>query len=225
MIVEVLADEDFATEVGSRLTRAMAGHPGIRLCLATGNTTHPVYRETKTTGNPAIFLLDEFGGLPPSDPGRCATHFRAVLPQVPFSVPDVDAADPKRSAVEYRGAIDHGGIDLAVVGLGRNGHVGMNEPGSSRDSVTRVVDLAEMTSTGAMAYGASARPTWGITVGISELLGARELWLVVSGSHKTEIMEAVLRAPIGSDLPASFLRPHPNARVIADKAAAERLQA
>jgi glucosamine-6-phosphate deaminase len=223
LIVEVLANKDFATEVGSRLTRAMAGHPGIRLCLATGNTTHPVYRQTRTAGNPAIFLLDEFGGLPPSDPGRCATHFRAVLPQTPFSVPNVDAADPKGSAVEYRAAIDQGGIDLAIVGLGRNGHIGMNEPGSSRDSVTRVVDLAETTRTGAMAYGASARPTWGITVGISELFEARELWLVVSGSHKAEIMETVLRAPIGSDLPASFLRLHPHVRIIADMAAAERV--
>ena len=130
---------------------------------------------------------------------------------------------PQRLRGGVSSTIEQGGIDLAVVGLGRNGHVGMNEPGSSRDSVTRVVDLAETTSTGAMAYGASARPTWGITVGISELLEARELWLVVTGSHKAEILETVLRAPIGSDLPASFLRLHPKARIIADMAAAERL--
>ncbi|MDP9495261.1 MAG: 6-phosphogluconolactonase, partial [Actinomycetota bacterium] len=73
------------------------------------------------------------------------------------------------------------------------------------------------------AYGASTKPGWGITVGIAELMEARELWLVVSGSHKSEILEATLRGTVGSHLPATYLRHHPNARTIADAAAAEWL--
>ncbi|MDP9494640.1 MAG: 6-phosphogluconolactonase [Actinomycetota bacterium] len=221
--VEVLADDDFASLVGSRLTKAMAGHGDIRMCLATGNTTRPIYQQTSLAGDPAIFLLDEFGGLPPGDPGRCESSFLRDFPEARFQAPDVDSADPESAAAAYGEQIHERGIDLAVVGLGRNGHIGMNEPGSNRDSVTRVVELEEATRTGAMAYGASTKPSWGITVGIAELMEARELWLVVTGSHKSEILEATLRGTVGSHLPATYLRHHPNARTIADVAAAERL--
>lgn len=223
LTIEVLADEDIASLVASRLTQAMASRGDIRLCLATGNTTRPIYHQTRVAGDPVIFLLDEFGGLPPGDPGRCEANFRRDFPDAPFSVPEVDSPDPDMAADKYRAAISEGGIDLAVVGLGHNGHIGMNEPGSNRRSVTRVVDLAEATRAGAMSYGASARPSWGITVGIAELMEARELWLVVTGSHKAEILETALRAPIGSHIPASYLRRHANARIIADTGAAERL--
>lgn len=223
LTIEVLADEDIAGPVASRLTQTMAGRQGIRLCLATGNTTRPIYHQTKVAGDPLIFLLDEFGGLPVGDPGRCATNFRKDFPEGPFLAPDVDSPDAETAAAAYGTQIGEGGIDLAVVGLGRNGHIGMNEPGSNSDSVTRVVELAEATRTGALAYGASAKPSWGITVGIAELMEARELWLVVTGAHKAEILETALRAPIGSHVPASYLRRHANARIIADASAAERL--
>lgn len=223
LTIEVLAGKDFANLVGARLTQAMVRGPGIRVGLATGNTMRPVYRQTVVAGDPVIFLLDEFGGLPQGDPGRCGSNFRQDFPDAPFSVPDVDSVDPVAAAHRYGAAVGDGGLDLAVVGLGRNGHIGMNEPGSKRKSVTRVVELAEATSLGALAYGASTRPTWGITVGIAELMAARELWLVVTGSGKAEILETAMRSPIGSHVPASYLRRHHNARIIADTAAAERL--
>ena len=201
----------------------MEEQPGARLCLATGKTTQPIYQRTTVGGDPVIFLLDEFGGLPAGDPGRCESHFRRDFPQAPFAVPDVDDPGPGDAAGRYGSAIRAGGIDLAVVGLGRNGHLGMNEPGSEEGSLTRVVDLAEATSAEAMSHGAATRPTWGITVGIAELMDARELWLVVTGAHKAEILETSLQAPIGPPIPASFLRNHRNARIIADPPAAERI--
>ena len=170
-------------------------------------------------GEPMIFLLDEFGGLPRHDPARCAAMLRRDLPGVPFLAPDVDGEDPEAAAGAYGHTIDDGGLDLAVVGLGGNGHLGMNEPGSSPLSETRVVDLARSTSAGALRYGATIEPLWGITVGLRQLMGARELWLVVSGGHKAEILRRVLADQIGPDLPATFLREHHNARLLADAAA------
>lgn len=206
--------------VAGRLSKVMARRHRLRICLATGSTTRPVYRTTDVTGSPEIFLLDEFGGLPRDDPARCAAMLRRDLRGREFHSPDVDAEDPIEAAAAYRELIEETGLDLALVGLGRNGHLGMNEPGSTSDSRTRVVELAKSTASGAAAYGASVRPTWGITVGIAELLEARELWLVVTGEHKADVLRRALADPVGSDVPATFLREHPNAIVLADAAAA-----
>jgi len=221
--LEVLPVEYWPQRVATRLAGATMGRVGMRLCLATGNTTRPVYQQTAIESEPEVFLLDEFGGLPRDDPARCAAMLRRDLPGHPFHAPHVDAVDPVAAAGEYGRLIADGGLDLAVVGLGRNGHLGMNEPGSARDSTTRVVDLAESTSDGASAYGASIRPEWGITVGIGELMAADELWLVVTGTHKRQILARVMSGPIGPDLPASFLREHRHAVVLADRAAVDGL--
>jgi glucosamine-6-phosphate deaminase len=221
--LEVTSAGQWLDLVAAKLTDFMSARPRARLCLATGNTTRSVYSSVTVTGSPTLFLLDEFGGLSADDPARCSAMLRRDLPGVPFLAPDVDARDPIQAAREYGSLIDTGGIDLAVVGLGRNGHIGMNEPGSTLGSRTRVVQLAESTASGAMTYGASIRPTWGITVGIAELMESAELWMVVTGPHKAEILGRVMRSHPRPELPATFLHEHPHARVLADTDAAARL--
>lgn len=218
--LEVFPTGEWAMAVAARLGEALGVEQSTRVCLATGDTTRPVYQNALVNGAPEVFLLDEFGGLPEDDPARCAVMLRGDLPGVWFHAPDVDAADPDLAATEYGKLITGDVLDLAVVGLGRNGHVGMNEPGSSRQSRTRVVRLHETTTDGALTYGASTRPSWGITVGMYELLRARELWLLVTGGHKAGMLDRVMRGPIGPEIPASFLREHHNAVVLADTAAA-----
>jgi len=223
--VEALADDVWAATLADRFSTT--AHDGARLCLATGATVTPFYAavaERKSLGGFTIFLLDEFGGLPERDPGRCETMIRRDLlskasgrPRV--RLPDVDAADPDQEADRYGALIADGGLDLAIVGLGANGHIGMNEPGSTADLTTRVVDLDSSTSENATSYGASARPTWGITVGLAELLAATELWLLVTGAHKREILRRTLENPIGPTVPATFLRGHQNAKLFADRSA------
>lgn len=223
--IEVIPDNRWATALAARFATQVS-HGG-RVCLATGSTVTPLYTavaETVDLEGLTIFLLDEFGGLPQRDPGRCEAMLRRDLlsrasgrPRV--MLPDVDAGDPHREADRYGDSIDAGGLDLAVVGLGMNGHVGMNEPGSSSHLTTRVVELDPITSENAASYGATTRPAWGITVGLAELLAARELWLAVTGPHKREILRRVLDEPVGPDLPATFLREHPNARLFADVSA------
>lgn len=223
--LEINADEEWAGEVAARLTEWL--QPGRRICVATGNTVTPVYRIIDDMADAEIFLLDEFGGLPPNDPGRCRSMIQRDLLDhaqgaAAINVPDVDAADPKRAASAYGSLLADGGIDLAVVGLGANGHIGMNEPGSTSEDATRVVTLEDTTSRNATNYGTMTPPTWGITVGISELMEADEVWLLVTGSHKTDILDRVFARPIGPDLPATFLRDHPQLTVFVDRSASGR---
>ena len=122
--------------------------------------------------------------------------------------------------------IDDGGLDLTVLGLGGNGHLGLNEPGSAADGLTRVVSLARPTKDAATEkYGSLVQPEYGMTIGMRQILASREIWLLVTGSHKAKILRRVLSDPIGSEVPASFLRSHPNVTVFADESAAQDLVA
>lgn len=230
--VEVFPDHSWPEHSADRFNRFLGKRKGPRLCLPTGITMLPFYAEVAARADfdgTVVFLLDEFGGLPEGDPGRCETMLRRYLIDVArgepeLIVPDVDAPDPDAEAVRYQRVIEDGGIDLAVLGLGGNGHVGMNEPGSARHSATRVVSLQPSTSEHArLAYGATVLPTWGVTVGMEQLLAAREVWLLVTGEHKAEILAKVLTGPVGPAIPASLLRDHPNATVLADDSAAALL--
>jgi glucosamine-6-phosphate deaminase len=133
--------------------------------------------------------------------------------------PEVDAAEPKEAAERYGRLVGDGGIDLAIVGLGANGHIGMNEPGATAEMGTRVVTLAPTTAENARRYGASVTPTWGITVGIAELMAARAVWVLVTGSHKTDILKRTLHGAVDSEVPATFLTEHSACTFFVDQAA------
>ncbi len=118
------------------------------------------------------------------------------------------------------------GLDLVLLGLGMNGHVGLNEPGSEADSPTRVVEIADSSRSAATErYGAATAPTRGITLGMDRLLTADEVWLLVRGERKAAILARTLEGPEGPDVPATFLRRHPRFTVFADRSAAAGLAA
>lgn len=172
-----------------------------------------------------VFLLDEFC-LPLGDPARCdevlRRDFLSRLNSQPVAVHsfDAQASDLEAECDRIGRLIDNGGIDVTVLGLGGNGHLGLNEPGSAADSLTRVVSLARSTKSAAMEkYGSTVEPEYGMTIGLSHILASREIWLLVTGSHKAGILERALNGPIGAEVPASFLRSHPNVAVFADESA------
>ncbi|HJS72322.1 MAG TPA: glucosamine-6-phosphate deaminase [Acidimicrobiia bacterium] len=223
--VETFPDTEFAARVASRFREALA--PPMRLCLATGRTPSPVYEQV-AVGTPLdgieIFLLDEFGGLPRDDQGRCTSMLaRDLLDRAEghpvVHAPEVDAPAPDRAAGRYQQLIADGGIDLAILGLGSNGHIGMNEPGTTVEMGTRVVTLEPTTSENARGYGASVTPTWGITVGMAELMAAREIWVLVTGAAKTDILSRTLHGEVDSEVPATFLTEHPACTFFVDEAA------
>ena len=137
---------------------------------------------------------------------------------------DTEADDLGAECTRMEEAIvGRGGLDLAIVGIGMNGHVGMNEPGSDPDSRARVVQLHPDTVAGAARYGATEAPVWGVTLGIGTLLEARAIWLLATGSAKASVLARALEGTASTEVPASLLHHHPNLLVWADRDAARYL--
>jgi glucosamine-6-phosphate deaminase len=233
--LEVIASASLAAALAARLADAIAASPSLVLCLPTGSTPLPIYDRLPTAldergvsaAGITVVALDEYLGLPAGHPARCDVVLRRrlldrLVPPVAAFVPfGVDDAAPAAAGAALDAAVaDHGGLDLVVLGLGANGHVGMNEPGTARDAPTRVVALAQSTREAAIAYGADPPPTHGLTLGMATILAAREIWLLATGARKASILAATVDGPVTPDVPASLLRGHPGLRVLVDTDAA-----
>jgi glucosamine-6-phosphate deaminase len=233
MTPEIHARDQWATVVADDLAARLADPAGQRICLPTGSTPAPAYRLLPAAlhalradaGAATVVLLDEYLGLAPDDPARCDRQLRTQLidrldPAPRFVPIPVDDRTPDEAAAALDAAAAEG-LDLVVLGLGRNGHVGMNEPGSGPDSPTRAAPIQAATlRTAVEDYGAAGVPTGGVTLGLDRILGADEVWLLVTGTAKAAVLAQLLGGPMSADLPASLLRDHPGLRVIADEAAA-----
>lgn len=227
--LDVFPADRWADAVAADLADRLREQPALRLCLPTGSTPAPVYASLVRSTDPSlwsaatIMLLDEYLGLPPGDPARGGDRLvRELVDHVHparFVAIDADAADPEPASRAHDAEAARG-LDLALLGLGLNGHVGLNEPGSDADAETRVVELTPTSREVAAGYGATGAPQRGVTLGLRRLLESREIWLLVTGERKAEILGRTLLGPEGSDVPATFLRRHPNLRVIADEPAA-----
>lgn len=224
MRVHVEPAAEWAAGVSSALHSWLGARAQPRLGLAVGTTVEPVYQRIAPVliNDATIFLLGEYGGMAADHPGRWATLLRRGLlsrvhsPDLRFRWPDVDAADLGKACERYEDEIADGGLDLVVLGLGPNGHVGLNEPGSAADTTTRVVQLTAVSQQASRQYGITDPPTWAITVGLATVLSAREIWLVVTGRRKRAILDRVLNGPVLPDVPASLLRTHANVTCWAD---------
>lgn len=207
------------------------------MCLPSGTTPVDVYTEMSRSAREGlvsfdrahVFALDEFGGVAPDDPGRTSnTLKRQLIDAVDLPAPAFHALDPDHSdllqhCAEYDAAMG-GGLDLVLLGIGTNGHLGMNEPGTPLDAGTRRVDLHESTVQSAARYFTHKNlPRWGLTVGLKDLLGAREVWVLAKGATKAAIVHQTVRGDIDLSNPASLLRRHPNAWLFLDEAAAALL--
>ncbi len=230
----VLPFDAWAEGVAGDLVARLESEPDLRLCLPTGDTPAPVYAALAarleageaSLERATVVLLDEWVGLDPGDPARCDGRLRrelldrVSLRPAAFHTIRVDELAPEEAATAHD-EVAARGLSLTLLGLGSNGHVGFNEPGSTPESPTRVVTLEAASGEAAVErYGASRVPKAGITLGISRLLESDEIWLLVTGARKAEILDQALRGPVGPDVPASFLRSHPRLHVIADTAAA-----
>jgi len=220
----------WADAVAAALTDRVRATPRLRLCLPTGETPAPLYAALSASSDrdlwsaATVVLLDDYVGLAADDPAAGGPRLRReVLDHVrPAAFIEIDRSGDLEAAVRRHDEAARE-LDLAIVGLGANGHIGFNEPGSTADSPTRVVELHPDSQEAAKGYGAEGAPERGITIGLARLLEARELWLLVTGARKAEVLRAALEGPETPDVPASFLRRHPHWRVMADDAAASAL--
>jgi glucosamine-6-phosphate deaminase len=202
----------------------------LSLALPTGETPRGVYEELARRKTPLshvqAFNLDEYVGLDERDPLSCAAFMRAhawdPLELTRHDIPDGRAADLLLECERYERAIADAGLGLAVLGIGRNGHLAMNEPGSAFDSRTRVVTLdARSLADNARLYPPGSKlPSQGITMGLATIAQAQALLLLAFGAKKAQAIAAALEGPVDPACPASMVQAHRDVTVIVDRAAA-----
>ncbi|HET7251995.1 MAG TPA: 6-phosphogluconolactonase [Gemmatimonadales bacterium] len=205
---------------------------GLVLCAATGNSPIGLYGELARRAavdrelfrSLKIIALDEWGGLGEADPGSAAGYLRErVLTPLAIS-PDrfiaFDASvEPAEACHRMRTALERvGPIDLAVLGLGRNGHVGFNEPGPALIPYCHVAPLSEETRAHAMTRAMREPPRHGLTLGMQEILAARRILLLVTGEGKQQTVARLLTEEVTTTLPASLLWLHGNVDCLIDRA-------
>jgi glucosamine-6-phosphate deaminase len=214
----------------------LRARPGLRLLLPTGRTPEGMYAALRAlaaeqqlpTEQAAVFQLDEYAGLGHDDARSFAATLRRELAGLPFAalhLLDGAATDLTAEAARHQRLLDAAPIDLAVLGLGRDGHVAFDEPGTLPEDDARLVNLAPVTITDAANVfgGESQVPPQAITVGLRTLRDARALVLLVTGDAKAEALRALLEDPVSTRRPASLLRDHPRLTIVADCAAAALL--
>jgi len=232
--------EELSLETALRIAEAVRSNPDIVLGLATGGTPLGCYRELirmhreegLSFSRVTTFNLDEYVGLPPDHPQSYHYYmFHNLFDHVDVRrenvhIPDGMAEDLDEECRRYEEAIkEAGGIDLQLLGIGRNGHIGFNEPGSPFDSRTRVVKLSEQTRKDNARFFNSIDevPTHAITMGIGTIMEARRIILIASGEAKADAIAKAVKGPKTVDVPASALQDHPDCLFIIDKEAASLL--
>lgn len=241
MKVLILDTKQAAIERTARLVADLvADNPDAVLGLATGGTMVPLYTELRhihtqqglSFAGISTFNLDEYVGLAPDHPASYHSYMREVLfdhvdiDKSRTFLPRGDAPDVDQEAAAYEARIDMaGGIDLQLLGIGQNGHIGFNEPTSSLSSRTRVKTLTASTLTANAAYLADATtPKFALTMGIGSILASRACLLLATGAKKANAIAKAIEGPVSAVCPASALQLHPRATIVLDKEAAAELE-
>ncbi|CAH0120623.1 putative glucosamine-6-phosphate deaminase 2 [Paenibacillus sp. CECT 9249] len=233
--------EAFNRRSAQEITEQIGRKADSRISFATGSTTKGIYRELAALyrqggldfSRVEAFVLDEYQGASQANPASCLARLTAQLfDQVNMDASrihffDSMAADLHQVAEAYERNIRAlGGIDLQVLGLGANGHIGFNEPGTPFHAVTRVVDVGEETiEARAEMFGSRELvPRQGITLGIKTIMQSRKIFLFANGEHKATIVEQALFGPVTPEIPASVLQLHPDLTVVLDRDAAGKVR-
>lgn len=241
--MRILPSRDYG-QMSRRAAYVVAGQvllkPRSVLGLATGETPLGLYRELVQLfregdldfSEVVTFNLDEYAGLPRTDPHSYAwymeEHFFQFVNVAPDRrhIPDGVASDPLAECLRYERALEAaGGVDLQILGLGRDGHIGFNEPDVKFEKGTHLVQLAESTIQANARFFSSPEqvPVQALSMGIKTIMSAKRILLLASGAEKADAIAAAVRGPVTPDLPASVLQLHPDATFVVDTAAASKL--
>ena len=226
--MRVLVTPDYQTlskTAAELILKAVRAKPALTLGLPTGKTPLGMYGELVRAyrgqhldfSKLRTFNLDEFAGLAKDDPRSYSVYMRerffdhVNIPPGNIHFPEHDNAYEKEIA-------NAGGIDLLIIGIGSNGHIAFNEPGSSFNSRTREVELAPETIENAKKdFGSATAPAHAVTMGIATILDSRCIVLLASGAAKKRIVHRALHGPVSEAVPGSALQTHPNVVAIVDE--------
>ncbi len=231
-----------AAAVSDMIAERLRKAPGLVLGLPTGRTPLGLYRQLVRASREdrvdfsrvTTFNLDEFLGLAPDKAGSYRQYmerhfFRHVnIDRRHIHFLDGSADDPRGECDRYEAAIAAaGGIDLQILGIGANGHIGFNEPGDHLVATTHVVRLQpETRRANASLFGGEVDrvPRYALSMGMATILHARSIVLMATGAEKVGCVTAMINGPLTTRTPASFLQLHSNVQVLLDQAAARRLK-
>ncbi len=243
MDIVILKDSEQVAVAGAQaLQDLLAAKPDAVLGLATGRTPLAMYRQlvaayeksSLSFRDATTFNLDEYLGIKPADP----QSYRSYMQRELFDDIDIETSNthlPECAAGEnpldvgprYEEEIRaRGGIDLQVLGIGQNGHIGFNEPSSSLSSRTRVKTLTRETIASNRQYfdAVEAQPQLAITMGIATIMDAHEILLLATGAEKAAAVRQSIEGPVSSMWPASILQMHERVTVLLDESAAAALE-
>ena len=238
-IVIAPAKEDLAAVAADSLARQVRVNPQFVLGLATGSTPLPLYRALKRHADAGVdfsqvrgFALDEYVGIPEEHPESYASVIRTQVVE-PLGmnpdlvhVPPARASDLAAAAEDYERRIrEAGGVDVQILGIGANGHIGFNEPTSSFASRTRIKTLAPQTRADNARFFDSIDevPTHCMTQGLGTILDAKKVFLFAFGENKADAVAGAVEGPVTAMCPGSVLQFHQHAVFFVDEAAASKL--
>ncbi|MEV8177256.1 glucosamine-6-phosphate deaminase [Cellulosimicrobium cellulans] len=242
MEVVIAPAERLAVLAADAVEAVVRSGPGAVLGLATGSSPLKVYdelvrrhvQEGLSFAGVRAFMLDEYVGLPVDHPQRyrnvIETEIASRVDFAPGAVqgPDGNAEDLVSACAAYEESIaGAGGVDLQILGIGTDGHIAFNEPGSSLASRTRIKTLTAQTrEDNARFFGDDVErvPRHCLTQGLATIMSARHLVLLATGKGKAEAVHQLVEGPVSAMWPATIMQMHPHATVLVDDAAASRLQ-
>jgi len=240
-VIEVKDYREMSERAAAHILDYVNGMKSCTLGLATGGT--PIgtyrslveaYRNKKVSFNHVYTVnLDEYVGLSAAHPNSYRFYMQENLfnhidiPAEHTHIPNGMAADLAEECRRYEELIERlGGVDLQLLGIGINGHIGFNEPGTSFSSRTHLVKLTESTRSANARFFSNPEevPTHAITMGIETIMRSREILLLAGGIKKAEILYKLFTEPVDEQIPASILQTHPNVTIIADSEALSRVK-
>jgi len=204
----------------------------LLLCTATGGSPTETYdllgreyeRQPDLFDHLRILKLDEWGGIPMDDQGTCESYLQAHLIQSLHILTDryngfySDSTEPIKECKRIQDKLDQEGpIDLCVLGLGMNGHLAFNEPAEYLQPNCHVAELSAVSLQHSMASEMDIKPTYGLTLGIADILSSKKIIILINGDQKKSMVSKFLSKKITSSVPASFLWLHPNVICLIEK--------
>jgi glucosamine-6-phosphate deaminase len=238
-IVLAKSTQEAVETVTSMVLDRLSSSPTSVLGLATGKTMEPVYEglvkrvkeDRLQIEKNFFFMLDEYLGISDQDAGSFKTYIKSrlmnplELHESQFAFPPVHSQLIDHAGAEYERLVkESGGIDLQLLGIGVNGHIGFNEPGSTKESRTRVVNLSPATlKANQNQFENRVVPAKALSMGIGTILEARELVMLATGESKAEAIKYLFNHHDDETCPATFLKSHPHFVLVLDPGAASKI--
>ena len=234
-------EEHLDAYVGEYICHFIRNHSQPVIGFATGSTPLGVYRyfidnyqaQKVSFRQVKAFNLDEYVGLTPSHPRSFASAMKNELfSHIDILPENINALDGSKQDMiqecqRYESLIDANPIDIQILGIGMDGHIAYNEPGSPLDGACHVVDLHQESIESSLDYGfdhIEDVPTQGVTQGIGTIMKAKQLIMMAKGEKKADLVKRMIYGEVTSDFPSSIIQRHPNVIVCLDKSAASQLK-